>query len=77
MTAPTVHTVETPDGYEFLRSDGQRFFLAGKENGHAVLYAGAKRDEPPACGIVDFDANFPDKLEAAQKYALAYPKHPF
>ena len=64
MTDLTVETIETPDGYDFVRSDGQRFFLVNTPDGHAVLYAGAQRNKPPAIGLVDFDVSIPDKLAA-------------
>jgi len=76
MTLLTVETNETQDGYDFVRSDGRRFFLVGKENGHAVLYAGANRHEPPAIGLVDFDVNISDKLGRARDYVLAHPNSP-
>jgi hypothetical protein len=72
----TVETISTPEGYDFIRSDGQRFHLVGTDNGHAVLYAGPQRNKPPAVGIVDLDVSVSDKLEAARRWVLAYPKHP-
>ena len=75
MTDPIVNILNTPEGYDFIRSDGERFFLVGKKDGHAVLYVG-RRNEPPATGIVDLDISISDKLEAARKWVRAYPKHP-
>jgi len=72
----TVETIETPDGYDFVRSDGQRFFLVSTPDGHAVLYAGAHRDKPPAIGLVDFDKSVSDKLAAARRHVLTFPDRP-
>jgi hypothetical protein len=72
----TVKTNKTPEGYDFIRSDGQRFFLVGTNRGHAILYAGSRSSEPPIVGLVDLDVSVVDKLEAAQRWVLAYPKHP-
>jgi hypothetical protein len=75
MTDRSVNILKTSEGYDFIRSDGERFFLVSKEDGHAALYVG-RRNEPPTTGIVDLDISISDKLEAARKWVLAYPKHP-
>jgi hypothetical protein len=61
MTDLTVKVLKTPEGYDFVRSDGEHFFLVGKDDGHAVLYAG-RRNEPPTTGLVDLDKSVSDKL---------------
>ena len=71
-----IKTISTPEGYDFVRSDGQHFYLVGTENGHAVLYLGKRRGKPPALGIVDLDVGIPDKLAAARRWVLAYPENP-
>jgi hypothetical protein len=71
MTDLTVEMIEIPDGYDFIGSDGKRFFLVNKEDGHAVLFAG-RRGKPSAVGIVDLDVSVADKLKAAREHALAY-----
>jgi len=76
VTNLTVEIIETLDGYDFVRSDGQRFFLVGTTDGLAVLYAGAHRDKPPAIGLVDFDVSVSDKLVAARRHVLAFPDRP-
>ena len=76
MTDLTVETIQTPAGYDFVRSDGQRFFLVSTPDGHAVLYAGAHRDKPPAIGLVEFDVSVADKLAAARQHVLAFPDRP-
>jgi len=58
VTDLTVKTVKTPECYEFIRSDGHRFFLVGTEDGHAVLYAGNHRSKQPAIGIVHLDVGY-------------------
>ncbi len=75
MTDLSVNVLKTSEGYDFIRSDGERFFLVGKGDGHALLFSG-RRNEPPTIGIVDLDISVSDKLEAARKWVLAYPKHP-
>ena len=71
----TIETIQTAEGYDFVRSDGQRFFLVWKETGNAVLYAG-RRGTPPTVGIVDLDISIADKLEAAREHALNYRAAP-
>jgi hypothetical protein len=46
------------------------------DTGHAVLYRGGRNAEPPI-NLVDFHVSIGDKLEAAEKWALAYPDHPY
>ena len=43
------------EGYDFIRSDGERFFLVGKGDGHALLFS-ARRNEPLS-GIVGLDTS--------------------
>ena len=76
MTQLTVEAIKSDEGYNLVRSDGQRFLLIWQTNGHAALYAGANPHEPPMIGIVDFDVSVSDKLEAARRWVLAYPEHP-
>jgi hypothetical protein len=71
----TVAKVATPDGYDFIRSDGKCFYLIAPENGGAVLYAG-RRGSPPILGLVNFDVSVVDKLEAARQWILSYPEKP-
>ena len=47
MPRLTVETISTPEGYDFIRSDGRRFHLVSKVAGHAVLYVG-QRNAPGA-----------------------------
>jgi hypothetical protein len=75
MTDLSVNVLKTLEGYDFIRSDGECFYLVGKDDGHAVLYVG-RRIQPPSSGIVDLDISISDKLEEARKWILAYPKHP-
>jgi hypothetical protein len=55
MTDLTVEAIRTPDGYDFLRSDGLHFFLLSKPDGQAVLHLGRRTARPPAVGLVDFE----------------------
>jgi hypothetical protein len=72
----TVETATTAGGFNLRRSDGKRFFLVYKDDGAAVLYSGANRDNPPEIGIVSFDQSVTDKLKRASEWVLAYPNHP-
>jgi hypothetical protein len=76
MADVTVQTIETPEGCDFLRSDGLRFFLVGSDNGSATLYKGVTGDALPAAGILCLDVNISDKVAAARRWVLAYPEHP-
>ena len=76
MSQLTVTHASTNDGFNFLRSDGKRFFMVFHEDGHASLYAGKDKDSPPQVGIVDFDISITDKLERARQFILAYPDRP-
>lgn len=72
MTELTVETIKTPEGYDFLRSDGLHFFLVNKPNGQAVLHLGRRWPNPPAEGLIEFDASVFGKAEAAQLWILDY-----
>jgi hypothetical protein len=72
----TVETATTSGGFNFRRSDGKQFFLVYKDDGDAVLYSGADRDNPPQIGIVSFDVSVTDKSESARVWVLAYPNRP-
>jgi hypothetical protein len=72
MTELTVETIKTADGYDFFRSDGLHFFLVNKPDGHAVLHVGRRWANPPAVGLVDFDASVWGKLEASRRWILNY-----
>jgi len=48
----SVKTATTKGGFNFCRSDGERFFLVYNDDGSAVLYAGADRNTPPQTCIV-------------------------
>lgn len=72
MTELTVETIKTPDGYDFLRSDGLHFFLVSKPDGRAILHRGRRWPNPPAVGLVEFDASVFAKLEAARQWILDY-----
>jgi hypothetical protein len=76
MPDQTFEAIRTEHGYDFIRSDGQRFSLVTQDNGHAVLYAGTQDGSRPAVGIVDLDVSISDKLAAARRWVLAYPNHP-
>jgi hypothetical protein len=76
MSNLTVETASTEGGFNFLRSDRKRFFLVYKDDGSAVLYAGADRNTPPQTGIVSMDVMVSDKLNEAQRWVLAYPNRP-
>ena len=70
MPTLTVAAVETPAGYDFIRSDGKCFHLEGTAHGGgAVLYAG-HRGNPPILGLVSFDVSVADKFEAAREWIL-------
>jgi hypothetical protein len=58
------------------RLHGERFFMIFKDDGAAVLYAGADKDTPPQRGIVHLDPTVTDKKGQAIRYVLAYPDHP-
>jgi hypothetical protein len=72
----TVETATTKGGFNFLRSDGQRFFMVFHDDGSASLYAGADRDTPPQYSIINLAANVQKKLDVAKKCIVAYPDHP-
>jgi hypothetical protein len=76
MTHLTVETVSTSEGFDFIRNDGEHFFLVGTESGSAILYHGPGRNRPPATDIVELDVSVTDKLEAAHRWVLAYPDPP-
>ncbi len=76
MSNLTVKTASTAGGFNFERSDGERFFSVYREDGSAVLYAGKDRDNPPQTCIVSLDSNITDKLSISRKWILAYPEHP-
>ncbi|HEY6453866.1 MAG TPA: hypothetical protein VIY90_01140 [Steroidobacteraceae bacterium] len=75
MPTLTVAAVETPAGYDFIRSDGKCFHLVAAHGGGAVLYAG-HRGNPPILGLVSFDVSVADKFEAAREWILSYPEMP-
>ena len=72
MTELTVETIKTPEGYDFLRSDGLHFFLVTKPNGQVVLHIGRRWPNPPVVGLVEFEASLWGKLEAACRWILDY-----
>ncbi len=72
----TIQTARTEGGFNFLRSDGTQFFLVYKDDGSAVLHAGADRNNPPQTGIVGLGVSISDKLNEAQRWVLAYPNRP-
>jgi hypothetical protein len=76
MSNLSVQTATTKGGYNFRRSDGERFFLVYNDDGSAVLYAGADPDTPPQTGIIGLGADVGDKLGEAQRWVLAYPNRP-
>jgi hypothetical protein len=76
MPELTVKKTDTADGYSFVRSDGERFFMICREDGSASLYAGASPDKPPQIGLRDFDVSVQDKVAAATGVILAYTKKP-
>ena len=76
MTHLTVETISTSEGSDFIRSDGECFFLVGTAAGSAVLYHGPARERPPSTDIVELDVSVTDKLEAARRWVLAYPDRP-
>jgi hypothetical protein len=63
----TVVSTTTEGGYDFLRSDGMKFFSVYAENGSMALYGGADRDTPPQVCVVSFDANVSDKLNESSR----------
>ena len=76
MTNLTLAFMETEGGFNFRRSDGERFFLIYHDDGSADLYLGVDRNTPPQTGIVNLDRNLPDKLARAEQWILAYPNRP-
>lgn len=76
MPRLTVEIIDTRDGYDFIRSDGERFYLAPTNNGRAALYSGMREAQPPIIGIVEFDISVLDKREAAARWVVAYPDRP-
>ena len=75
MSDLTVETIKTPEGYDFIRSDGRCFYLVSHEDGQASLYAG-RRGIPPREDIVGFDISVADKLARARQWVLAFPTYP-
>jgi len=74
MTKLTVETVEIPNGYRFIRSDGECFFMMDVSNsGDARLYHGDNQDTPPTVSIIEIGASFSDKVARALLHVLAYP----
>jgi len=72
----TIERTRTADGYSFVRSDGERFFMLLGEDGSASLYAGTSPDKPPSIDMVGFDRSVQDKIAAAKRWILAYPERP-
>jgi len=74
MTELTVKIVEIPNGYRFIRSDGECFFLIIFGNGgDAKLFHGDDPDTPPTISIIEIGASFSNKVERARLHVLAYP----
>ncbi len=72
MSTLTVDTIKTPEGYDFLRSDGLHFFLATTKDGRAVLHFGRRWKAPPAAALIGFEATAWGKLDAARQFILEY-----
>jgi hypothetical protein len=73
---PELTVRKTADGYSFVRSDGECFFMIFREDGSASLYAGASPDQSPQVCLRDFDVSVQDKVTAAERMILTYTKTP-
>ena len=73
----TVETTETADRIDYLRSDGQSFYLTRVEGIEGTtLYHGRPTDPRPMFGLVNFQDGTHGRREHAEAYVLAWPDKP-